>query len=318
MHAVVLAGGYATRMWPITRHRPKMLLPIGGTTVIDRILTELDRDERIDRVYVSTNEFFADEFESHISKAGYRKAQLSIEDTTDESEKFGVVGALSQLVEREEVDDDLLVVAGDNLMGFDIREFIDYFESKGSPAVAAYDVGSREKAKSYGLLTLDGERVVGLQEKPDDPKSTLVSIACYAFTADSLRFNAYLEGDNNPDEPGWYIQWLQSRESMYAYTFDEPWFDIGTPESYLDAMAWALGDSSLVHETAETTNCEIGENVLVMADVTLSDVSISNTVVFPEAEISHAEITDSVIDEHVSIEDRSLSDSLVGSYSRLS
>lgn len=318
MHAVVLAGGYATRMWPITRHRPKMLLPIGGTTVIDRILTELDRDERIDRVFVSTNEFFADEFDAHISQAGYRKAQLSIEDTTAESEKFGVVGALSQLVEREGIDDDLLVVAGDNLMGFDIREFIDYFESRGSPAVAAYDVGSREKAKSYGLLTLDGERVVGLQEKPDDPKSTLVSIACYAFTAESLRFREYLDGDNNPDEPGWYIQWLQSRESMYAFSFDEPWFDIGTPESYLDAMAWALGDSALVHETVERSNCRIGENVLVMADVTLSDVSLSNTVVFPETEISNAEITDSVIDEHVTIEDRSLSDSLVGAYSRLS
>ena len=119
MKAVVLAGGYATRLWPITKNRPKMLLPVGETTVVDRIFRELEDDDRIEEVYVSTNERFADEFESHIADSDFEKPRLSVEDTTEESEKFGVVGALGQLVDREGVDDDLLVVAGDNLMGFD-------------------------------------------------------------------------------------------------------------------------------------------------------------------------------------------------------
>ncbi|UPM42004.1 nucleotidyltransferase family protein [Halocatena salina] len=318
MHAVVLAGGYATRLWPITRHRPKMLLPVGETTVIDRILTELEGDDRIENVYLSTNESFADDFRSHLEDEGYEKTTLSIEDTTEESEKFGVMGALGQLVEREGIDDQLLVVAGDNLMGFEMSEFIDYFEERQAPTLAAYDVGSREKAKSYGLLALDGEQVVDVQEKPDDPKSTLVSIACYAFPAQSIRFEEYLSGDNNPDEPGWFIEWLQDRENVYAYSFDEAWFDIGTPESYLEALDWALDGSSFVHETASVTNCDIGENVHIMADSELTDVTLSNTVVFPNSELSNTELTETVVDEHVTIDDAVLSGALVGPYSRLS
>ncbi|RRJ28256.1 sugar phosphate nucleotidyltransferase [Halocatena pleomorpha] len=318
MHAVVLAGGYATRLWPITRHRPKMLLPVGETTVIDRILTELEGDDRIENVYLSTNENFAAEFKSHIADEEYEKTTLSIEDTTEESEKFGVMGALAQLVEREGIDDRLLVVAGDNLMGFEMSAFIDYFEERQAPTLAAYDVGSREKAKSYGLLALDGEQVVDVQEKPDNPKSTLVSIACYAFPAESIRFEEYLSGDNNPDEPGWFIEWLQAREDVYAYSFDEAWFDIGTPKSYLEALGWALDGASLVHETADITNCEIGENVQIMADTELTDVTLSNTVVFPHSELSNAELTDTVVDEHVTIDDAVLSDALIGPYSRVS
>lgn len=317
MHAVVLAGGYATRLWPITRHRPKMLLPVGETTVIDRILTELEGDDRIEHVYLSTNESFAADFDSHIENEGYEKTTLSIEDTTEESEKFGVMGALAQLVEREGIDDQLLVVAGDNLMGFGMSEFIDYFEEREAPTLAAYDVGSREKAKSYGLLALDGERVVDVQEKPDDPKSTLVSIACYAFPAQSIRFDEYLSGDNNPDEPGWFIEWLQARESVYAYSFDEAWFDIGTPESYLEALRWVLDGESLVHDDADVTNCEIGENAHVMANAELTDVTLSNTVVFPDSELSNVELTETVVDEHVTIDDAVLSEALVGPYSRL-
>ncbi|PSQ41585.1 glucose-1-phosphate thymidylyltransferase, partial [Halobacteriales archaeon SW_5_68_122] len=120
MKAVVLAGGYATRLWPITKNRPKMLLPVGEITVIDRIFRELEDDDRIEEVYVSTNERFADEFEAHIADSDFEKPRLSVEDTSEESEKFGVVGALGQLVDRESVDDDLLVIAGDNLMGFDV------------------------------------------------------------------------------------------------------------------------------------------------------------------------------------------------------
>ncbi|MFC6836401.1 NDP-sugar synthase [Halomarina ordinaria] len=317
MYAVVLAGGYATRLWPITRHRPKMLLPVGETTVIDRILTELEADDRVEEVFVSTNERFAGDFEEHIDDAGYEKASLSIEETVAEREKFGVIGALAQLVDREGVDDDLLVVAGDNLMGFDMGDFLDDFDARGAPTLAAYDVGSRERAKAYGLLALDGDRVVDFQEKPDDPKSTLVSIACYAFPESSVRFAEYLEGDNNPDEPGWFIEWLQAEEPVYAYCFEEPWFDIGTPEAYLEAVAWALGGENRVASDVDTDGCSLGENVHVMPGATLEDVSLSNTVVFPGTDIADADLSDTIVDEHCSIEGKELHGSLVGSYSRL-
>ena len=317
MKAVVLAGGYATRLWPVTKHRPKMLLPVGETTVIDRIFSALESDDRIEDVYVSTNERFAGAFERHLAESEFEKPKISIEETTEEAEKFGVVGALGQLVEREGIDDDLLVVAGDNLIGFDLSEFIDFFEESGTATLAAYDVGDREKAKSYGLVELDGNEVVDFQEKPEEPNSTLVSIACYGFPRESIRFEEYLSDGNNPDEPGWFIQWLQERESVRAFVFEEPWFDIGTPESYLEAVAWELDGDSVIAESATVERSTIGENVHVMGGAEIIDATLDGSIVFENATVDRCEIHETIIDEGTRIENINLSGALIGAHTRL-
>jgi len=318
MKAVVLAGGYATRLWPVTKHRPKMMLPVGETTVIDRILGELETDDRISEVFVSTNERFATDFETHLSESGFEKPKLTVEETTEEDEKFGVVGALAQLVDREGIaDEDLLVIAGDNLISFDVAEFIDFFETKGTPTIAAYDVGSREKAKSYGLVELDGDQVVDFQEKPEDPNSTLVSIACYAFPADSVRFEEYLSGGNNPDEPGWFIQWLVETDAVSAFTFDGAWYDIGTPESYLDAVAWELDGENRVAESATVENTTIGENVHVLEGAEIVNSSLDRAVVFPNATIRDGDVRESIIDRETHIEDLDLAGALIGAHTTI-
>ncbi|ESS12283.1 MAG: nucleoside-diphosphate-sugar pyrophosphorylase [uncultured archaeon A07HR60] len=318
MKAVVLAGGYATRLWPITKNRPKMFLPVGSGTVIDEIFDDLEDDSRIDEVYVSTNERFADEFREYLADSAFEKPQLSVEETYGETEKFGVVGALAQLVTREEIDDDLLVVAGDNLISFHLSEFVDFFESTGATSLAAYDVDSRERAKSYGLVELDGNRVVDFQEKPDEPRSTLVSIACYAFPADQLPLlDRYLDADNNPDEPGWLIEWLQERERVCAFTFDEAWFDIGSPESYLSAVAWALDGECMIHEDAEVRNTVLGENVQVMAGARLTDSTVDNSVVFPNVTIHNGDIRRSIIDQSTRLEDLDFAGALIGAHTTI-
>jgi glucose-1-phosphate thymidylyltransferase len=318
MKAVVLAGGYATRMWPITKDRPKMFLPVGDGTVIDVIFEDLEADPRVDEVFVSTNERFAGEFETFIADSPYEKPTLSVEETVEEDEKFGVVGALAQLIDRENVDDDLVVIAGDNLLSFDVGEFVDFFENAGTPCLAAYDVESKERAKSYGLVQLDGDRVTDFQEKPDDPQSTLVSIACYAFPAGTLPdFDTYLADGNNPDEPGWFLQWLQGRGAVHAFTFDGAWFDIGTPESYLDAVSWYLGGDTFVHEDATVTDADLGANVHVMADAEVTGSELERTVVFTDATISDADLDATIVDEHTHVEGLELSGALVGAYSQL-
>jgi glucose-1-phosphate thymidylyltransferase len=318
MKAVVLAGGYATRLWPVTKHRPKMMLPIGDSTVIDRILGELERDDRISEVFVSTNERFAADFEAHLAESSYEKPQLTVEDTTEEDEKFGVVGALAQLVDREGIaDEDLLVVAGDNLISFDVADFVDFFEDAGTPTIAAYDVGSREKAKSYGLVELDGDQVVDFQEKPEDPNSTLVSIACYAFPADSVRFDEYLTEGNNPDEPGWFIQWLVENDAVSAFTFDGAWYDIGTPESYLEAVAWELDGENVVAESATVENTTLGDNVHVLEGAEIVNSSLDNSVVFPKATIHDSDVRQSIIDRETHIEDLDLAGALIGAHTHI-
>jgi glucose-1-phosphate thymidylyltransferase len=318
MKAVVLAGGYATRLWPITKHRPKMFLPVGDSTVIDQIFAELEADDRVDEVYVSTNERFADDFREHLADSEFDKPRLTVEDTTEEDEKFGVVGALAQLFDRENITDDTLVIAGDNLISFGVSDFIDFFDAKRASTLAAYDVGSRERAKSYGLVELDGEQVVDFQEKPDDPKSTLVSIACYAFTAETIpRLDEYLESGNNPDEPGWFVQWLQQRDSVYAYTFDEAWFDIGTPESYLEAVGWKLDGENRIADSATVENTTVGENVHVMPGAAVVNSSVNNSIVFPSATIQDCDIRDSIIDEKTRVENMDLAGALIGAHTQI-
>jgi glucose-1-phosphate thymidylyltransferase len=319
MQAVVLAGGYATRLWPITKHRPKMLLPVGDSTVIDRIFAELEADDRVDDVYVSTNERFAEDFRAHLEHSPFEQPTLSVEETTEEAEKFGVIGALAQLVEREGIDDDTLVIAGDNLISFDISDFLDFFERVNTPTLAAYDVGSRERATSYGVVDVEDDRVVDFQEKPDDPKSTLVSIACYAFPAETLpQLDAYLAGDNNPDEPGWFIQWLYQRQPVHAFTFDGAWFDIGTPESYLDAVAWALDGENLIAESASLEDTTLGENVHVMGDATVEDSHLDRSLVFRDATVRGCDLRSTIIDEDTRVENLDLNEALIGAHTQIS
>jgi glucose-1-phosphate thymidylyltransferase len=317
MIAVVLAGGYATRLWPITRNRPKMLLPVGESTVLDRILGELETDDRIDEVFLSTNERFADDFRTHLSDNGFEKPRLSVEETVEETEKFGVIGALAQLVDREGVDDDLLVIAGDNVISFDVSSFLDFFAAREGAALAAYDVGSRERATSYGILELDDEQVVDFQEKPEEPPSTLASIACYAFPAEDVRFGEYLDSGNNPDEPGWFIEWLYQQRPVFAFTFDDQWFDIGTPRSYLDAVRWALDGESLVAEDATVSDTDLGENVHVMAGATVTDSTVENSLVFPGATVEDTALQGSIVDSEALVRDHSLSGAIIGAHSKL-
>lgn len=319
MKAIVLAGGYATRLWPITRNRPKMFLPVGDGTVIDDVFEDLEADDRIDEVYVSTNERFGDSFEEYLAESEFEKPVVSVEETVAEDEKFGVIGALAQLIDRENLDDDLMVVAGDNLISFDLAEFGDFFLEKETPCIAAYDVGSKDRAKSYGLVDLEGDRIVDFQEKPEEPKSTLVSIACYAFPQATVpKFETYLEGENNPDEPGWFIQWLQSREAVHAFTFDGAWFDIGTPDSYLEAVAWKLGGENLVADDATVVDSELGENVHVMSGATIEGSTIDRSVIFDNVTITDTELERSIVDESCVIKGMQLRDALIGAHSEIS
>jgi len=318
MDAVVLAGGYATRLWPVTRHRPKMFLPVGDELVVDHIFVALEADDRIDDVYVSTNEYFAEEFRAHLAERDYDKAELSVEDTTHEDEKFGVVGALAQLVDREGLDDDTLVIAGDNVIGFDVSDFLDFFEARDDPVLAAYDVGDPADASAYSTVELDGEVVTDFQEKPPDPQTSLISIACYAFPGETLpRLQEYLDDDNNPDEPGWFLQWLQARDTVRAFSFEGAWFDIGTPESYLDAVAWELDGDTMVADDATVEDSALGENVQVLPGAEITGSHVAGSVVFEDATVRDCEMRHSLVDDQAVVEHVDFSDGVLGAYSRI-
>jgi glucose-1-phosphate thymidylyltransferase len=223
MDAIVLAGGYATRLWPICRHRPKMLLPLGERTVLDGILEELESEPRIDTVYLSTNERFAGAFGSFLDGRSFEKPTLSVEDSASDEGKLGTVDALAQLVDREGVDDDTVVIGGDNMVSFDLGAFLDAFQRRRAPTIAVHDVGADERARDHGVVELDGDRVVGFQQKPAEPESTLVSVNCYVGTGDTVEllreyYRASDDDGGGPDDPGWIISYLHRAVPTYGYT----------------------------------------------------------------------------------------------------
>ena len=235
MKAVILAGGFATRMWPLTKDKPKQLLTVAGRPMLDYVMEKITSVPRIDQIFISTNAKFEDQFKEYLEEYETDKEiSLVIEEVRSEEKKLGSVGALGYLITEKDIDGELLVIGGDNIFGFEMIDFIEYFHAKEGNVLALYDVESKAKAKLYGVIDIDKDnRVTYFQEKPEDPRSTLVSTACYAFTEKGTKnILKYLEGGNNPDEIGHFINWLYKKDDVYGYIFHGVWFDIGSKESY--------------------------------------------------------------------------------------
>ena len=151
MKAVILAGGYARRMWPLTKNRPKHLLPVAGRPMLDYVMDSLESIPDLEEIFLSTNMRFQGQFKKYLDGVNTKKRlRLFIEDTRSEEEKLGSVGALGYLIRESGLDDDLLVIGGDNIFGFEMTDFIEYFYSKKANTIALYDLGNREKARLYG------------------------------------------------------------------------------------------------------------------------------------------------------------------------
>jgi len=235
MKAVILAGGYARRMWPLTKNRPKHLLPVAGRPMLDYVMDSLESIPDLEEIFLSTNMRFQGQFKKYLDGVNTKKKlRLFIEDTRSEEEKLGSVGALGYLIRESGLDDNLLVIGGDNIFGFEMTDFIEYFYSKKANTIALYDLGNREKARLYGVVHIDDDnRIIDFHEKPADPQSTLVSTACYAFTRKGVRsILRYLEEGNDPDKMGHFIEWLYRHDDVYGFVFTGVWFDIGSLESY--------------------------------------------------------------------------------------
>ncbi len=238
MKAVVLAGGFATRLYPLTEFTPKPLLPIVGKPIINYIIEKLEMIDEIDLIYVSTNKRFEKHFQNWLSNLNSKKEiKLIIEGTLNEKEKMGAVGSLKYLIEKENITSDLMIVAGDNLFDFSLYSFIEYYKKKKAPVVAFYDIKSIDDAKRFGVACVDvNQKVIDFEEKPQNPKSTLVSTCCYLFPENSLELlKEYIDNKNNPDHPGSFIKWLSEKDSVFGFTFDGRWFDIGHMDAYKQA-----------------------------------------------------------------------------------
>jgi len=238
MKAIILVGGYAKRLWPLTKNTPKQLLSVGGRPMIEYIMEKLETQKEIDKIIISTNEKFGENFKQWLSEYKSTKdISLVIEPTLSEKDKLGSVGALGYLIREKNIDEELMIIGGDNLFEFDLRDLINYYREKKGNVVALYDLKSIQKSRSYGVAKINEEmRIIDFVEKPENPPSTLVSTACYMLSKEGARsILTYLDKGENPDAIGFFIKWLIKRESVFGFVFSGRWFDIGSLESLKEA-----------------------------------------------------------------------------------
>ncbi len=319
MKAVLLAGGHATRLWPVTKNRAKPLLPIGDRPIIDRLVEDIEADE----VIISTNEKYAEDFRDYADEFD-RDVTVSVESQGTEEEKPGTIGALIQLLDRQEIDEDLMVVAGDNLFSFDPMDFASFSKDRDGVSLVAYDLDNREEASQYGVVDVEGSDVKGFVEKPDDPPSSLVSTAVYYFPRDHLdafeRYESFhrnhtdIPAEQYLDEPGRLIQWAVDNTQVNAYSFDGHWFDIGTPKGYINSCQQVLDGQ---HIEGDTHDSKVQDSV-VMDGATIRESKVTSSIVFPGAEIHSSELERSVIDRDASVTETELESSVVGQHSKIS
>jgi glucose-1-phosphate thymidylyltransferase len=237
MKAVVLAAGYATRLRPLTDTWAKELLPVGGRPIVDWILDAVSAVESVEEIHLVTNHRKAGAFVDWASASG-REVHVHDDGTTSNDDRLGAIGDLRFVVDSAGLDDDLLVIAGDNVFEFSLVEYESFWRARGvASAVAVRDVGSLELATQYGIVSLDRDaRLVDFVEKPADPPSTLAATATYLFHRSHVGLlDAYLAGGFSPDQPGRFVEWLCRRESVFGWAFDGAWYDIGDSEQLLVA-----------------------------------------------------------------------------------
>ena len=286
MKGIILAGGYARRLWPITLDRPKPLLPVAGKPILDYIM---ERYPLAEPPILSTNRRFAADFSAWAKSRGHR-IDLVVEETRREEEKLGSIGALAWLIDSLKLEEDLLVIGGDNLLLFDLAAFVKSF--RGETLVALYDLGDPETARRrYGVAVVEGDRVVEFQEKPDRPRSSLASTACYIFPQRVLPlFRRFLEeAEQGKDAPGYFLSWLLSRKTVRAFVFKEGWFDIGGREAYIAANLHFTGGKPWVHPGARVMDSRIDRSV-ILGPCTIEGSVLRECVVDAGAELAGVEL----------------------------
>ena len=209
--------------------------------MIEYVLDNLSPIGGIDRIYVVTNAKFAGHFQKWADEYREAKAKLDFtivnDGSTDDTNKLGAIGDLHLVVAREHVNDDVIVVAGDNLFSERLAAFGEFCLRKNTPVLAVYDVGNLDEIRKYNAIEIDGDgRIVFFEEKPAQPRSTLTGIALYYYPGFSMPLiRQYMEEGNNADQPGRLVQWMYQRTPFYTWQVPGIWFDVGSQETLEEA-----------------------------------------------------------------------------------
>ncbi len=232
MDAIILAAGYGTRLYPLTENTPKPLLKVGGKTIIEHIINKLEQIPQLNRIYIVTNSKFEDHFQRWLDGfSSIKPIEILDDGTTSNEDRLGALGDIHYVITAKNLNDDLIVVAGDNLFELSLGDVFNFFRKRKSNVIVLHDVKDYALAKDYGIVEIENELVVNFEEKPISPKSTLASTGIYVFPKKTMELiRKYIAQGNNPDKTGSFIEWLHKREKVYSFVTDKKWYDIGSIE----------------------------------------------------------------------------------------
>src|SRR5205823_4359321 len=237
MNALILAAGYATRLYPLTLNKAKPLLEVGGKPIIEWLADHLVQLPDLETIFIVTNDKFAKDFQAWADDYHRRhttsRFKIINDGSNNDDNKLGAIGDINLVLTRESLtNSDLLVLAGDNLFSEPLDQFV-RFARNTDATVALYDVGDVEAMKKYACVTTDSSGVITqFEEKPEKPTTTLAAIALYYYSKTVLPlFVTYLASGNNPDQPGRFLQWLYLRKPVKTFEIKGQWLDIGSRET---------------------------------------------------------------------------------------
>lgn len=233
MKCLILAAGYATRLYPLTKNFPKPLLEVGGKTILDWLIDDIDSVKKVDEYVVISNHKFAEHF-TKWAQTREEKVTVVDDNTSTNETRLGAVCDVQFALDELKIDDDILIIAGDNLLDFSLTKFILYAEGKGASCVMRYFEGDKKKLSKSGVLELDeSDRVLSMQEKPAEPKSNFCCPPFYFYKKeDAKKIAEAIKDGCATDAPGSFVSWLCTKTDVYAMNMPGKRFDIGNLESY--------------------------------------------------------------------------------------
>jgi glucose-1-phosphate thymidylyltransferase len=241
MNVLILAAGYATRLYPLTLNKAKPLLVVGRKPIIEWLVDNLSGIPDLETIYIVTNDKFAADFQTWSQSYQKRhpkfKFRIINDGSTSDEDKLGAIGDINFVVTQENLSEtSLLIAAGDNLFTNSLADFVEYARNT-DVTIAAYDVGDSEAIKKYGNVSVDAEGILTrFEEKPQKPQGTLAAIALYYYSPAVLSLlKTYLSAGNNPDQPGRFVQWLYTRKPVKTFQIKGRWLDIGSKETLENA-----------------------------------------------------------------------------------
>lgn len=238
MKAILLAAGYATRLYPLTFNFPKALLPINCVPVINIIIHKLELIPAINEVIVVTNNRFFNDFKDWCKEYRFKKKITILNDkTTSDKDKLGAIADLGFVIDKRDLKEDVIVIGADNLFDAKLGNFIKFARESKKICVGVFDFKKKSEVTKYGVVKLGrNKRIVDFREKPKRPQTTLVAMCLYYFPRGKAKIiDKYLQSSQKKDAVGHYISWLVKKNQAYGHIFKGRWFDIGDKQQYFKA-----------------------------------------------------------------------------------